>query len=1017
MNIKILYIIFFLQIYSVKAQTLLNDHFGPEQGLSQNSIRCLLQDKNGKMWIGTSDGLNHFDGYDFVHVKREPFNISSLSSDHINGLYQDKYGRIWVGTESGLDVINEHGKWLFNVRLPSDGKKYITNVIGLNENVIAVSTLENLYVVDVDVNKNKTIIDLSGKLDGKIRTLIPDKKGRLWIATTEGVLKLNCNAEGYNVVKKIRNDHVSALIPWQMSIDAQDNLWIIASGRLLFVNTKVDSIILSENVSDDDVLTSVNIDQGGDLWIGSLETGIYVYHITNNGKLIPSENIHPENANLYLNNTMIMSIYESNDKNEDIVWIGTAEKGLYKYSRSKNGFKHYENYFAKNTQAASVYYSILNDKNFLWAGTSKGLFRKNVTNGQVEKMKIKTPDVQAEAFYSLYKDLKGKIWAGTDGGLFYFNAETNTFLPHPLPVPSFHNLKILKIIEDKKRTLWICTNRGLYSLEHGVHFRDYNSIIKPLFNSGKNLVINDISEDEENGYWIGTSEGLILLKDQTAKIFRHDISAPQGLLDNWVIDIFCDSRSHMWIGTSKGLSKISKNENDVYCFDHYTEKNGLPNSFIYGILESDDQNLWISCNHGLIRFDPINFKIKTFKAEDGLMREEFNSGAATKDENGHLYFGGLGILVSFNPEKIISNQHSAGLILNSIRIMDKEIDIYTITNSTPLKIGHGDKYIRLKFSAIDYTNPIKNQYAYKIKGIHNDWIQNENDRVISLLNLPSGKHIMEVMAANSDGIWNQQGAISIPIIVSAPVWKQGWFLMAVGLFMMSFGYIYFRGHVRKKLMIEKIRLEENERVRKIAAQDMHDDFGNTLTRIGILSQMAGHKLDQDKTREAKHLLQKIAENSTRLYQGTKDFIWALNPESDNLWETMVRIKDFAEDATSSSGLNFNSTGINEHLKNCNLHPGTNRHVVMIMKEAITNTLKHAEATNAELSVFYENSSLEINWTDNGKGTSGDQNNGNGISNMKTRALKNGGKLVISKPEKGTKIQLKLNVSQHESKYL
>lgn len=132
---------------------------------------------------------------------------------------------------------------------------------------------------------------------------------------------------------------------------------------------------------------------------------------------------------------------------------------------------------------------------------------------------------------------------------------------------------------------------------------------------------------------------------------------------------------------------------------------------------------------------------------------------------------------------------------------------------------------------------------------------------------------------------------------------------------------------------------------------------------------------------------------------------------------MVRIKDFAEDATSSSGLNFNATGISEQLKNCNLHPGTNRHVVMIMKEAITNTLKHAEATNAELSVFYENTSLEINWTDNGKGTSGDQNTGNGISNMKTRALKNGGKLYISKPEKGTKIQLKLNLSQYESKYL
>ena len=97
-------------MYSADAQTHLNDHFGPEQGLSQNSIRCLVQDRNGKMWIGTSDGLNHFDGYDFVQVKREPFNASSLSSDHINSLFQDKYGRIWVGTESGLDILNEKGK-------------------------------------------------------------------------------------------------------------------------------------------------------------------------------------------------------------------------------------------------------------------------------------------------------------------------------------------------------------------------------------------------------------------------------------------------------------------------------------------------------------------------------------------------------------------------------------------------------------------------------------------------------------------------------------------------------------------------------------------------------------------------------------------------------------------------------------------------------------------------------------------------------------------------------------------
>lgn len=1002
-----------MQIYSADAQTLMNDHFGPEQGLSQNSIRCLLQDKKGKMWIGTSDGLNHFDGYDFVHIKSEPFNTSSLSSDHINCIFQDKYDRIWVGTESGLDVLNDQGKWLFTVPLHSNEKEYITHVAGVNDNEIAVSTLKKLYILQVD--DNISVTDISHKVEGKIRTLIPDRKGNLWIATTDGIFKSTRAAEGYVVVKKIRNDHVSALIPWQMSIDSFNNLWIIASGRLLFVNTKTDSIHLPDYVAGDFTLSSLFIDQKGELWIGSLENGIETYSIDNNGLLTPSENVNPENANLYLVNTMIMCFYESSDRNEDIVWVGTAEKGLYKYSRSKNVFKHHENYFIKTTQAASVYYSILKDGNYLWAGTSKGLFRQNLTSQVVEKMKTKNDDPQVESIYSLCKDRRGKIWAGTNVGLFFFDTKRKTFESLRLPISPLNNFKILKVVEDSKGTIWLCSNKGLFALKNGEEFLDYKVALSSIFNYEKNILIFDIEEDYNNGYWIASSEGLILLKNNEVKIFRHNISEPQGMLNNWVTDVFRDSRGQIWLGTSKGLSKISESYNG-YCFDHFTERDGLSNSFIYNIQESNDRNLWISCNHGLIRFDPLKFHIKTFRAEDGLIREEFNSGAATKDEKGHLYFGGLGILVSFNPEKIKPNLHSVGLILKSIRIMDKESNIFSISESTPLQIGHGEKYIRLKLSAIDYTNSIKNRYAYKINGIHNDWIQNENDRVISLLNLPSGTHTMEIMAANSDGIWNHEGSISIPMIVGTPFWKQSWFLIFSGLMIAALGYVYFRSHVRKKLMIEKIRLEENERVRKIAAQDMHDDFGNTLTRIGILSKMASNKLDQDKTPEAKILLDKISENSYRLYQGTKDFIWALNPESDNLWETMVRIKDFAEDATSSSGLNFNATGINEYLKNCNLRPGTNRHVVMIMKEAITNTLKHAEATNAELSVIYDNANLEINWTDNGKGTSGDLKTGNGITNMKTRAMKNGGSLYISKPEKGTKIQLKLNLPKYESKY-
>ncbi|MBC7886113.1 MAG: hypothetical protein H7X99_11605 [Saprospiraceae bacterium] len=1012
MKVRILILWYIIFTTYVDAQMPMSDHVGPEQGLSQNSVRCLLQDRSGKMWIGTSDGLNYYDGYEFIHVKNEPFNAKSLSSDQINCLYENKTGRIWVGTKNGLDILTSNGLWLFNIPPLCGEGKNITHIVALNENNIAVSSSDKLYIIHIKDEKNHTIRDITSDISGKIKTIISDSKGNLWAASTDGIFKLYVDSNEIKLLKKIKNDHLSAFIPWQMAIDKYDNLWITASGTLLFLNTRTDTIYLPEYSKSDNIWTSLYIDQSGDLWLGSFEKGVETFTIGFNGRLSPSANVNADNANMFLRNTMIMCIYEGDDQHEDIVWIGTGEKGLYKYSRSKNVFKHYEYYFIKSDQSASFYFAILKDENFLWAGTSKGLYKQNLTTQKVDRVKTQSYK-QEEGFFTLCKDSHGTVWAGSDLGLYYLQKGKKEFRTFRFPDIDNYNLKIIKIKEDRNGNLWFCTNKGLFALVNGKTFKDFTHIISPSFIDPKKIIISDIEEDFHNGFWLSTSEGLMRMKDHTVKVFRHDISHPNGMMDNTIVDIFCDSEGNIWLCTTKGLSKLTI-KNDEFCFDHFTDKDGLPNSFVYGILEANDKSIWISCNHGLVKINLKDNTIRNFRANEGLIREEFNSGAAYKDENGHLYFGGLELLISFNPAQLLPNKHLTKLILKSIKVMDQELNLSSISEKFPLKMTHNEKFLRLKLAAIDFTNPPKNQYAYKIAGLHNEWIQNENERVISLLNLPSGNHILEIKAANSDGVWNETDIISIPIIVEAPVWRQSWFLFSCLFLCMVIGYILFKNHIRRKLMIEKIRLEENERVRKIAAQDMHDDFGNTLTRISILSKLAESKLDQNNTYEAKTLLKKIIENSTRLYNGTKDFIWALNPESDNLWETLVRIKDFAEDAMSSSGLNFNAYGINENLKNYQLKPGVNRHVVMIMKEAITNTLKHAEATVAELSVNIENQSFEITWKDNGKGTPNVSNIGNGITNMKTRAIKNGGKLSILRPEKGTKILLQLNLKHNES---
>ncbi|MDX1942882.1 MAG: two-component regulator propeller domain-containing protein, partial [Saprospiraceae bacterium] len=530
--------------------------------------------------------------------------------------------------------------------------------------------------------------------------------------------------------------------------------------------------------------------------------------------------------------------------------------------------------------------------------------------------------------------------------------------------------------------------------------------------------ISAMEEDKNGQLWIGTNAGLVHYNPKSKEFssYFNNPKDPKTLIDNAIMDIYCTPKGQIWIASPRGLSKLILEEGKV-TFKHYTEKEGLPNSFVYGILPDKHNRLWLSTNAGLSCFNPQTGLFRNYDSNDGLASREFNSGGFCRSPDGELFFGGLGVLVSFKPEQMVENQHLPHVALTSFKKAENEQPLeQLLANGGIIRLRHTDNFLSFNFAALDFTNPDKNEFSYRLKGLSDKWIGIKNRRNISFPHLAPGNYVLEVKGANSQAHWNEDNILKIPIYIAPPFWRTWWFYLLTSLLTAVVVISAYRYRVQMKVQraveLERVKLEENERVRKLAAQDIHDEFGNTLTRISLLTELIKAK-SLNGSSEISNLLNKISDNASRMYQGTKDFIWAINPEHDSCYEIAIRLKDFADDAFDTTGINFDVQGIDNSLKMITLPMGASRHLVMLFKEAMTNTLKHAQATEACLCFALNNSILKIEWKDNGIGFNTTNNHaGNGLQNMQSRAKRIGSEVKIeSCPEIGTTVRIELNTAQ------
>jgi signal transduction histidine kinase/ligand-binding sensor domain-containing protein/DNA-binding response OmpR family regulator len=926
LNGKIMLFIFFLlagnvHLNALEKETFSNlrfKSFSTQEGLSQSSVLSITQDAQGFIWMGTKDGLNRLDGYNFRTFKNELGNLNSLSNNEIIFLTGDslgnlfigtrggglnKYvknenrfiryenldtpdgtvstvlqcpdGTLWVGTSQGLfqgvpDPKNEHHYDFSNyssksVFLNADGSLLpyertfysVINIRQLDNIHYLIGTETGLFLFN-PIDLSFTLIDLEHLNIAKINSMAWDLYQKLWVATSEGLVKLDF--DGTRVLSKFffqNTDPKWAVlnVSWVESLicDPDGNMWIGTRGSGVVIVDKAGNYTEYNNDNafsnqlGDNIINALMLDHSGVLWIGTESKGAVTLDL-NRKKFNHLENNSETGRNLTSN--LVTAITGRNN----IVWVGTAYNGLnyLEFHPDKTILTNHipQIPYDDGRSSSEIISLLLDDQLTLWIGTaSNNLVSYRKDKGFKHYFTGGFP-------FALHQDREGDIWVGTWGkGLGTIQPGSNDislFSNQPSDSRTLSGNVILSIFDDKQGNLWVGTKgRGLNIIPLERIKQGYNNFILFEQNGENSILHNDvycIFQDSEGVIWIGTGGGLNRL------------------------DLYTDPKT---------LTEFQKGR---VKFEAFTETDGLPANLIYGIREDRNGNLWISTTKGLSKYNKKEKRFKNYNANDGLQSNEFHSNAFYAAPNNQLFFGGVNGLTFFNPDEITSNNHPTELVISALKVSNIPVmPNEKIKGSVILKddisrakeftLSHKHKEFSLEFTALHFANLEGVKYAYRLLGFNDEWrFLNGTEHSVTYTNLWEGDYIFQIKATNSDGIWNEKPH-EIQIEVLPPFWRNIWFY-GIYIIMVVIGLLLFRRYTligvaeKNKLLIEHIErtnLIENTEAKMRFFTNISHEIRTPLTLISnpLEEVITSGKID-DRSRNNLKLVSKNVERLLNL---------------------------------------------------------------------------------------------------------------------------------------------------------
>lgn len=838
------------------------NNYTTDEGLSQNMVDCIFKDSRGFMWFGTWNGLNRFDGYNFKTYSSQGQGEYSLGNNFIYDIDEDPYGNLWIATAEGLHVyLYSQDKFKIYLHDPTDTLSIRSNKI----NSILVDDRGDLWI---GTDKGIEIASVKGP-DGSlemryrepesdllqqnremiVQCIYKDPSGRIWAGTDRGLALLDQSANVSTMFTfqednnySLSNNSVQAILQ-----DAEGTLWIGCSSGLnrfepqsnrfyrYFYDPNDNSGIVHNSIED------LILDSDGNLVIGTLggisvlnkeDDRFYSYSVTS---YLPTE----------LNNEFVNCLFADEEGN---IWIGTERGGINQFNIHQNEFDYLiSSPGIDQSLSSNTVNSVWEDEEALWVGTAGGgLNRIHKKSGWFKHYLYDAAlpqSISNDFITSIHRDRSGNLLLGTWGGginsLSPEQEQEGRFARYFYDPEDEHSLSsnfVSSIVEDRYGLIWIGTFGGL-----AVYNPENKEFTRAPSDLG-GLVIDRIgclNFDLFSNLWVGTEEGLYFIPYSSGKPFmldfdrireyKHSSDFSESLSGDYIISIFDDSKGNLWVGTyGYGMNKLpaeSLNEENGY-FTHYSESDGLCNNTIYGIQEDHGENLWLSTDNGLSKFDLNSGMFTNFYMVDGLLDNQFYWSASYKSNSDRLYFGSMKGLLSFSPEDIMESGVDPGVVLTDFRVYNQSVGVGEeyfdkvaidkhISQTDIIILSHKIKEFSIDFSALYYVHPEKVYYAYKMEGFDEDWhYVSSNRRVASYTNLKGGNYTLQVKSSLHEGHF-ELPPLEIKIKIIPPFWVKFWFILTMVLLLISAVISYNRYRV---YFLRKRQKELEELVAKRTAQ-------------------------------------------------------------------------------------------------------------------------------------------------------------------------------------------------------
>lgn len=989
-----------------------------EDGLSNNSVQCILQDKNGIMWIGTNGGLNRYDGSSFIQYSI--LSHPALSNGVVTALLQDDTGRIWIGTENGLNILDPATNTIQRfmndpanpASLPAGPVRCIQKVKNGHIWLSSDHWLTRFdgkdafaaIAIDTDLARENMVIT----------TLSEHDKDQVWISyldTTTILARRSVNARGS---EQIGTAIMKTTDYAKIYRDEQSVTWSISTYGINRYNEQKKAFEpwltnkfapIGPNLH---LHTSHTIDGNGNIWQGNERGGLVKYDLLKKEVTDLSWLVSNSKASL------VYCTYRDNNNN---IWVGT-DNGIIKVSNLSSVFSNIP-FVLRGKELKNIRCRrIMADRyHAIYAATENyGLLKNTRTaNGNDTTIALSTfgatpLNVFLEHTNTARLPLNGKYDIGYIYDMWYDNGDiiwlagygisrydTRTdslevFLAGGSEQAKAESINQFSICFDGKR-FWTAGEHNLFTFDpvsrHMQPFRDSKGD-SPFY---KTPCWSLVAKGE--WIWIGSVKGLYKVHTRTNEVVKLAI---HPVLDYGVNDIAIEENGSCWISTAGG-GVIHYNE---YTGEvkQYTNREGLSNNTVCGLLRDENNDLWVSTYAGLSYLNRQTGQFTNFYTKDGLNTDEFNRKALAKLPDGRMIFGGLNGYILFHPAEALRRDKAVSILLTRFSKIDRRgraTDvIFGVQHLEKVTIAPGDKYFSFHFTLSDMYDPAGNKYFYQLEGVDDRWHALGNQQLVSFNGLSPGNYVLKIKGHVSKGSASVN-EIVVAIVVKQVFYKTAWFIALVILAAIAIVFLVVRYRIRQVKKIQYLRTR--------IASDLHDEVGSSLVRITVLADAVKREHAKENTGEQ---LSAIAGISRGAVSTMKDVIWSIDSRNDTMGGMIQYMQEHLHNMLIPANIDFELThsGLDEQEK---LDMNFRQNVYLTFKEAINNIVKHAGAARVDVALKKEHRVFSMEIKDDGKGIVEQGNrSGQGLYNMRLRAERLKATLDI-RGEQGTAIVLKVPV--------